>query len=573
MKYKKFTISTYRSIDHAEVPVSNRLIPLIGVNESGKTSILKAILAFDKLSDVFGRGEHLEYKNRYVTADHDCTITADVLIDSASDLDKLSQSLNLPRGNDLLKQLESHHADHRPISITRNLQTKKYSVAGFDAKPQMLNRLANCIYEQLPLILYFDDFTDRVPESLTFRFNEALKPNFEIRNKKLQQWQMILEEIFLRATGRAQTLESFLQIEKRDDQEGVLNDINDVLNDEVMADWRRLRKAWGNLADDSDQLQLELRFPVPDASGFEFQFKVTDRARQKKRNFDVVHRSKGFQWFFNFLMKLKFNPKYQDSQSDAIYLLDEPGSYLHSSAQDELLTELEQISHKNSILYCTHSQHLLDPEIINIGQTRIAVKHDGRISVIPFGSAGVRNIQGALSPLFEALQMRTGIFNRTVSRAVVTEGVIDFYFFRMLSDYLDEWKFDGVELIPGAGADQLKELISWCIAWTDGYRILLDSDEQGRSAKERYAQFFGFREAEHFVLYSMPDRSTNVKLENFLADVDKKRIRDATEVKNIKNAIIALHFSDDQTKKSVLTKLSSETKANLSHMQKCFAEV
>jgi predicted ATPase len=65
------------------------------------------------------------------------------------------------------------------------------------------------------------------------------------------------------------------------------------------------------------------------------------------------------------MVKLKFNPNYSgDTLENALFLLDEPGSYLHSSAQIELLKELKKVSNNNQVIFCTHSQFLLDPKTI-----------------------------------------------------------------------------------------------------------------------------------------------------------------------------------------------------------------
>ena len=75
MRFRKFLIKDYRAVDSAEVPVSQALSPLIGINESGKTSILHAILAFAKVSDRFNAGQHLAYENKYGTTDHEDSLT------------------------------------------------------------------------------------------------------------------------------------------------------------------------------------------------------------------------------------------------------------------------------------------------------------------------------------------------------------------------------------------------------------------------------------------------------------------------------------------------------------------
>lgn len=567
MQFRKFSIHQYRAVDQAEVPVGNRLIPLVGINESGKTSILQAILSFDRLSDNYGGGKHLDFKNKYIVGEHECVITADVVIDSEHDLDSISEKLSLPRGNNVLKELEGVYESKSSIYISRNLKTKKYSVSGIDV-PEKLNRqLAKAVYDLLPLILYFDDFTDRVPAEVEFN---RVENGYKIRNQKLAEWQRILEEVFHRATDGTHSLSSFIAIKDSDERDGLLNDINDVLDNEVMSDWRKLKRWSGSLADDPADIKLELRYGVVANHSFEFQFKVTDRSRKKKRVFDVVDRSKGFQWLFNFLMKLKFNPKYQDVHTGAIYLLDEPGSYLHSSAQEELLKELEEISKTNTIMYCTHSQHLLDPSIINIGQTRIVSKEDGAIRVIPFGSAATDNYQGALTPLFNALHLRTGIFNRRIDRVVITEGITDFYFFEMLRRYLKGWRFDNVSFIPGAGAGQLKELISWAIGWTESYLVVLDSDERGLVERQRYEKFFGERQAENFILLSIPSSPNNIKLEDLLSEKDKNRFLEETGTRHVKNAITEAFFISDDDQKKLISKLDSTTKENLSILKEHF---
>jgi energy-coupling factor transporter ATP-binding protein EcfA2 len=564
MHYRKFIIDKYRAIEHAEVGVGNQLIPLIGINESGKTSILKAILCFDKNSDKYGGGEHLDYKNNYQIGDHDCFVTAEVVIDSISDIERIAESLQLQFNDSLIDLLKSMFEKKSPILIQRDIKNRRssYSIANLELAKTKNTQLAKAIYHSLPMILYFDDFADRVPESLSFSYIEA-DPRYRIKNTRLVEWQRILEEVFQRATNGNNSLYSFISIEDSDDRDGLLNDINDKLNDEIVSDWKRLKSSIDGASNDSEDLALELRY-TPSESGFVFEFKVTDRSRKNKRVFDVIERSKGFQWFFNFLMKLKFNPKYQKEASGAIYLLDEPGSYLHASAQEKLLKELADISNTNTILYCTHSHHLLDPDTINIGQTRIVEKDGGYIGVVPYGSAEVDKSQGALSPLFQALQIRTGIFNRTVTNALITEGIIDFYWFSLLKEYLDGWDFPGVDIIPGAGANGLKELISWSIAWTDRYAVFLDSDQEGKLAFTRYTTFFGEVEANNFYNYSMPNNLSNIKLEKFISDGDQQRLSHMTGAVSIKRAIIQLFYSKENVKKDFFDELDETTINNMS---------
>ncbi len=63
MRYKKFIIRNYRAITGPLVIDLDKksLVPIIGINESGKTTILHAIYAFDCFNDKFNEGgRHLE---------------------------------------------------------------------------------------------------------------------------------------------------------------------------------------------------------------------------------------------------------------------------------------------------------------------------------------------------------------------------------------------------------------------------------------------------------------------------------------------------------------------------------
>jgi len=55
MKYKQFIIKNYKAIENEMVIDINKysLIPIIGINECGKTTILKAIFTFDHNNDEF----------------------------------------------------------------------------------------------------------------------------------------------------------------------------------------------------------------------------------------------------------------------------------------------------------------------------------------------------------------------------------------------------------------------------------------------------------------------------------------------------------------------------------------
>ena len=92
MKYRKFIIENYRAIvKPLEIDVSKGIIPLVGVNECGKTTILQALFCFDCNNDKINEGRHLKnIMNLYETIDRGpCKITAVIEVSK----DKIQSSI------------------------------------------------------------------------------------------------------------------------------------------------------------------------------------------------------------------------------------------------------------------------------------------------------------------------------------------------------------------------------------------------------------------------------------------------------------------------------------------------
>lgn len=564
MKIHSFTIKKYRAIENVYVPISSTLIPIIGVNESGKTSVLQAILAFDKLKDNYNKGEHLNYKNKFNLGNQPAAeILAKIEIDSQHELNEIIAALDFNDSDAIIENLKDYFSEKKNFFIGRNLETKKYFVEGFPVDKSKSLRFAKAIYNAMPYILYFDDFSDRVPENIIFQQNYT--DDQEHGKGEKAEWKYLIEEIFKRATNGDCSLGDFFKIKDEDEKQGRLSDVKDTLNSEIIADWKKLKQKGRAFAEDEEDLELKVEFSALPTGEFGFSFKVIDKSKEgKSRQFDVTTRSKGFQWFFNFTMKLKFNAKYQDKPEGAIYLLDEPGSYLHSSAQEELLKELKDISKLNTILYCTHSQHLLDPDFVNVRNIKIAEKESGNIQLKGFGESGTKNNLGALTPLYDALQIKAHVLSKGMDNVILTEGITDYYFFKMLFTFSIYKTPNNVEIIPGAGASQLKDLISLAITFSNKYMVLLDSDLAGNKAYDDYLSFFGSEESKNIFKYKIINKSDNkVLLEDFLSESDKLKLTDITGATDDKSAVIELFFLDKNIQESFFESLDEDSISNL----------
>ena len=554
MKITEYRIRNYKAVKDTSINLNYSLNPIIGVNESGKTTILSAILAFDKNRDKVNSGNHLEYKNKYSTgATKDSKITANLTLDK-TELQDLKKVLNLHS-----ETLEYNHiskfTEKTPFVLTRELSSpdKEYTLEDETFQEKNKKIIITFLLKNLPYILYFDDFTDRVPEEIVFR--EDYKSTGKLAFSKNREWQEIIVEIFSRAEVEGidddeNPLKSFFHLNNKDQKDDILSDIEDVLNKEIIDEWKRIKKSgFRNFADDSDNLSLELK-----CEETTFTFKVRDKSnKEKKRTFNVNERSKGFQWFFNYMIKLKFNPRYKLRKEDSIFLLDEPGSYLHSSAQSELLKELKSVSEKNTIVYCTHSQYLLNPKTIKLGSIKIAEKENSQINLIEYGKYKSKDDKGALSTVYQALNLN--FTHDFVGNIVITEGITDFYFFDLLKKYTKLFKKE-FKIIPGAGSGNSTNLISVGVSFSENFVVLFDNDE-GAKALKKYKKEFGESIMKYFHLYNSEKRFA---LEDFICDADKVRLIELTKTNDIKRALAILYYDlDDKIKKDFITKLHKET--------------
>lgn len=563
MKYTKFIIRNYKAINELVVNVGNNIIPIIGINESGKTTILNAILAFDKSKDNILDGFHANPKNRYLTKQPDCELIACIKFEGKSEYEEIGKSLKISMDDVLYSWLSEKYESGESLQLKRDFEDGElqntYSIMdeceAIVQHPKS-KHLAALLYKKLPNILYFDDFSDRVPEQVAFP--KSYSTDGKLSNGKIREWQEIIQEIFARALDEDVSLKDFLNLEDADDKQNYLSDVTQTLNNEIISEWQRLKKTYSELQPEDGNSSLSLKVDYSNTTdGPVFKFKVVDNERdQRNRVFDIGTRSKGFQWFFNFIIKLRFNPKYKEFPQNAIFLLDEPGSYLHSSAQAGLLKVLKEIAAQNTILYCTHSQYLLDPDIINVGSIKIASKDEGVVNLEDYGNCNVSRSMGAFSALNHALQLKYGFVGGMLDNCILTEGITDYYFFKM---FLPD---EGIHYLPGAGCGNLKEMISILIAGDKRFLILLDNDGEGRRARAMYETYFQKSFLNNVFQYEgIGKKDTDFMLENIISPEDIQRMKDFTSCKDIKKAICELYFLDNRA--DYIGEINETTRRNI----------
>ena len=560
MRYLKFNIQNYRAIDGPmEIDLSKEsLFPIIGVNECGKTTILHALFAFDHNNDELNsKGRHLQdVTNLYSVSPKDPLISADIAIT----FDEFIGILKDISGEDATtfqssirsyKRLRNRFPDS--VRITRNLRTLEYSLEESLFFDRNLNKeIATSIIRGLPFLLYFDDFRDSVENRV-----EIAKPHTK------SGWLAIFETLF-KKTDPSFSVFSLPEKEERY-RKTILAKVNRKLNDTLTREWQNFR------LDDVDALRIVIDYDeenVPPSSKRHY-LKIdvieTD-ASGDDHYFFVRDRSKGFFWFFNFVMKLEFNPKVvKNTDVDAIYLLDEPGSYLHASAQSKLARKLRNLSTSNKVIYCTHSHHLLDPEIIPINSIRIAEKDGhGNVKLVSIHEhrGSITERRSAYQPLIDALQIRPLAFDFGHSPVIVTEGIYDFYLFELFKSHRN------VTILPSVGAQSMKFYISLMIAWRISYCAFWDNDSAGRESFAEASSYFGEVEANtRFRLLPLIGKAKKRVLSDLIDGSDLVKLRQQlTLPKNtsLEKTIAGWYYSQSRTE---LTQgLSKKTHQNFADL-------
>lgn len=612
MRYQKFVIEEYRGI-HSPIEFNldrESIFPLIGVNECGKTTILEALLAFDYTADKQNGGRHLhDVENLYSLDPCHPRITAHVEIDHIDLVARLGALAEEPMyvqhlktvqlvvenaaifGDDVMQEFsaqvdgylkrngvetsdeEVDDEDDSPaegelekvrqlrkrvrkyekicrvidrlpslpshtLVITRNLGSKKmYSMSGVpELQATLQHSLAKIIVRDLDFILYFDDFRHDVPTRIP------------IAKSGDDEWTRILETLFSK-THEQLSLGQLPTMDERKRQ-SALAKVERHLNKTLTSQWEKFH------LEERSSLYIRLKYSAEKEPMIAFDVRETAE-NEDEYFFNIKDRSKGFFWFFNFVMRLEFNPKMHSGDGQIIYLLDEPGSYLHSRAQDQLCSKLVDLSRSSKVFYCTHSHHLLDPHRIPFCSIRIVEKDELKSITVRrvYDHSTERRLDAAFQPVFEALQVRPAAIDIDRKQVLIVEGICDFLAFDMFKPS------DSTAIVPGVNAHSIQYHISWLLAWGVDYRALWDNDKEGRAKRDEAETHFGKEEADRrFRLLPLPAGKRKRLLEDLFDDNDLAMMRSELQLPGntkFSKTIIAMYYSSDRER--IMAKVSQAT--------------
>jgi predicted ATP-dependent endonuclease of OLD family len=175
-------------------------------------------------------------------------------------------------------------------------------------------------------------------------------------------------------------------------------------------------------------------------------------------------RSAGFQWFFSFFAAFS---EYQSSDKPIIVLLDEPGTSLHGEAQKDFVRFVfEELGSSKQTIYTTHSQFMVDPtryEKLRAVHDRATRENpDQGVVVTPANLAADRE---TLLPLESALgySISQHLFIGSGQHLAV-EGSSDFVYLQRFTEYLVAHERIGLDprlsIIPVGGDSNMPAFVA-----------------------------------------------------------------------------------------------------------------
>ena len=175
----------------------------------------------------------------------------------------------------------------------------------------------------------------------------------------------------------------------------------------------------------------------------------------------MKNRSKGFLWFFSFLVW--FSKIQGDKNSKYILLLDEPGLSLHASAQNDLLRFIEEkLAPNYQVIYTTHSPFMIDSLKLNEVRTVYDTQNPKVGSVV--SDAVDEKDSDTLFPLQAALGYTIAQNLYVSPKNLLVEGISDLVYLNHFSTLLKEKGKKGlneeITIVPVGGADKIATFIS-----------------------------------------------------------------------------------------------------------------
>lgn len=545
MKFTYFKFENFKGIENQTLKLTNgaNIFTLVGLNESGKTTILEAINFFkykQESLDVLGLESYsikdihdLIPINKRDNFNSSITIEAGLEL-SQEDIDIIKKEIRsemeivISICSSKVSYTQTYYFENSKHIPEKDKSLWRFGIKGKKKRAKKIRDLTNdekqpankYFIKNIPSILYFPNFL--------FEFPEKIYLNDSIEDAKHQFYQQIIQDVLDSLKNDTNINEHLIARIVSDDKNEKRN-LNSLkgkmerqLSNIIFNSWNEIFKK------KISQKEIALDFDS-DEKGVYVEFNIKDDVDTYRIN----ERSLGFRWFFVYILLTQFR-NYRKQNSNAFFLFDEPASNLHPSAQSELLKSFENLP---NVLYTTHSHYLINPKWL---ESTYVVKNKGidyenesdynakntDVSVMKYREFASKfpSQTSYFQPILEILEYKPANLE-LVPKVILTEGKNDFYTFNYYQITIKEYKFP-LKFVPGISSSNLTNLISLYLGWGTNFVVLLDSDEAGIKEKERYIEIFGKSIEDLLITYQdIESEWSNFETEDLFSEIDKKNIQ------------------------------------------------
>lgn len=345
MKLETIAIKNYRSIEEISFNISPLIdqtytYGLIGVNEAGKSTILKALALKDGLKNE--KGEKLPLTKDFRDKTKDIEIEYIYKLDK-SEISEAKDFFQTSSPDTDLKNLDFSVVKYI-ISFTYSDPNQTYEViefinidSGNESKEKLEDQLREFISKKVHKSIFWTA-EDRYLISQPINLAEfAVNPD---------SISIPLKNCFALAgiSGQTAIQEKIGSISDSTEREQLKTELSEKVSEHINGAWPKH--------------PIKITFDISDGL---INFHVHDEgAKGKAKTAD--QRSDGFRQFISFLLTISAQSK-NEELSNSILLLDEPETHLHPQAQEDLLKELVKITdnkRNNVVFFATHSNYMID---------------------------------------------------------------------------------------------------------------------------------------------------------------------------------------------------------------------
>lgn len=204
-------------------------------------------------------------------------------------------------------------------------------------------------------------------------------------------------------------------------------------------------------------LKTDSKDVAPYNSGVNLYIRIKNRRHGVTVPFD--QRSKGFIWFFSFLVWFDAVQSRAATKDALILLLDEPGLNLHALAQADFLAYIRELSEQHQIIYTTHSPFMVDSaRLDDVRVVEDRVKEGTKITGDLAGSS-----DESVFPLQAALGYSIAQNLFIAKKNILIEGPADLILLQHMGALLEAGGKQGLGdaiLVPVGGLDKLATFVA-----------------------------------------------------------------------------------------------------------------